>query len=296
MTEQITKAKERSLKEIKASELKHRLIVENMPQNIFVKDKNFVYISCNKNFAENLNKKPDEIVGKTDFDFFPKELAKKYRLNDKKIMKEGKTLESEEEYTLGGKRKFVHTFKTPLRNKKGGIIGVICLFCDSSKKNWVEETLMEKELLIGTEISEMMRCINEIEKGNFNCKVNIVEDSGMENLVNGFNKMVLDLKELMASKVKQTKNLEERETALRKSLWKLGNAMEELKTIDRMKNRFLATTSHELKTPITPLIIQMQLLKRGKFGKMNEKQFKSIEMIYRNIKRLDKLIDRKSVV
>jgi len=77
---------------------------------------------------------------------------------------------------------------------------------------------------------------------------------------------------------------------LKEEVNRLNTALSELKTVDRMKTNFLATTSHELKTPITPLMAQLQFLKRGDFGKLSIPQKTSVEMIERNIKRLNNLI------
>jgi len=60
-----------------------------LPQKIFHKDKNSVYVSCNKNYARDLKIQPDEIIGKTDYDFYNKELAEKYRADDKRILESG---------------------------------------------------------------------------------------------------------------------------------------------------------------------------------------------------------------
>ncbi len=73
------------------SENKYKLLIENLSQKIFSKDKNSVYVSCNKSYAHDLKIKPDEIVGKTDYDFHTKELAEKYRADDKRVMESGKT-------------------------------------------------------------------------------------------------------------------------------------------------------------------------------------------------------------
>ncbi len=62
---------------------KSRVLLENLPQKIFHKDKNSVYVSCNNNYARDLKIQPDEIIGKTDYDFYTKELAEKYRADDK---------------------------------------------------------------------------------------------------------------------------------------------------------------------------------------------------------------------
>ena len=57
---------------------------------------------------------------------------------------------------------------------------------------------------------------------------------------------------------------------------------EKLKELDRIKDDFLSVTAHELKSPITPIKAQAQLLLRGEYGELNEEQKEAIEMIRRN--------------
>ena len=64
----------------------------------------------------------------------------------------------------------------------------------------------------------------------------------------------------------------------------------DLKEIDEAKTQFLSITSHELRTPMTPIKSQLQLLLRKHFGKLNNKQVKSLRMIERNTDRLDRLL------
>jgi two-component system CheB/CheR fusion protein len=64
----------------------------------------------------------------------------------------------------------------------------------------------------------------------------------------------------------------------------------ERKKIDELKTEFLSITSHELRSPMTPMKAQLQMLLEGYFGNPNEKQKQSLEMILRNTERLDKLI------
>ena len=130
---------------LKQSEEKFRTLLENLPQKIFLKDKNLVYLSCNKHYADDLKIKPDEIKGKTDYKFYPKKLAKKYRKDDKKIMKAGKTGDIEEEYIKDGQKLFVHTVKTPVKDEKGKVIGILGIFWDITKQKKTEDALKESE-------------------------------------------------------------------------------------------------------------------------------------------------------
>ena len=76
---------------------------------------------------------------------------------------------------------------------------------------------------------------------------------------------------------------------------KLNKALElkvvDLEAVTRLKTEFLSVTSHELRTPLTPMKAQLQMLEDGYMGEMNEKQGNSIEIIQRNLTRLDTLIN-----
>ncbi|MEJ2746043.1 MAG: PAS domain S-box protein, partial [bacterium] len=94
------------------SELKYRTLLENLPQRIIYKDINSVYISCNENFAMDMKMRPAEIVGRTDYDLFPRELAESYRRVDKEVLRSGRTEYFEEKYVKGRRELVVQTVKT----------------------------------------------------------------------------------------------------------------------------------------------------------------------------------------
>ena len=121
-----------------ASENKYRTLLENLPQKIFLKDKNSVYISCNKNYAADLKIEPEEIAGRTDYDFYPKELAEKYRADDTRIVESGQIKDIEEKYIHNGQEAIVHTVKTPVRDEQGNIVAVLGIFWDITEQKRTE--------------------------------------------------------------------------------------------------------------------------------------------------------------
>jgi PAS domain S-box-containing protein len=130
---------------LRESENRYRVLVENLPQKIFLKDRNSVYISCNKGYARDVKVKPWEIAGKTDYEFFPKELAEKYRADDKRIIESGEAEEIEEQYVQDGKEVFVHTAKTPVRDEHGHVSGLLGIFWDITERKNAQEKLKRAE-------------------------------------------------------------------------------------------------------------------------------------------------------
>ncbi len=136
------KQAEQSLRE---SEERYRTLVESIPQKIFLKDKNSVYISCNRNYAEDLKIKPEEIAGHTDYNFYPRDLAEKYRADDKTVIESGNTQRIEERYIQQGEERVVETFKTPVRDDSGELVGVMGIFHDITERRKANEALRESE-------------------------------------------------------------------------------------------------------------------------------------------------------
>lgn len=133
-------ARKRAEQKILDSEVLYHSLVENLPQNILRKDLQERFTFANQRFCATLGKPLEEILGKTDFDFFPAELAAKYQQDDRRILETGEPLETVEEHQppRGGKI-YVNVVKTPIYDADGKIIGLQGIFWDITEKKRVEE-------------------------------------------------------------------------------------------------------------------------------------------------------------
>lgn len=140
---------------------RYKILLNNIPHRIFFKDNNSVYVLCNKAYANDLKINPDNIVNHTDFDFFPKELAEKYRDEDKLLIESGKSEEIDEEYEKDGEIYKIHTYKAPVRDRNGNIVGIFGIFWDISKQKKIESELMEAHQVMETIIKQLERKVQQ---------------------------------------------------------------------------------------------------------------------------------------
>ena len=64
----------------------YRSLVDALPQPVFFKNCDSVFVYVNAAMAAKMNRQPEEIIGRTDHDFFRRELADKYRQDDRRVM------------------------------------------------------------------------------------------------------------------------------------------------------------------------------------------------------------------
>jgi len=112
-------------------------------------------------------------------------------------------------------------------------------------------------------LKDLHKVTQELEKGNFSVSANIKTNDEIAELSDTFNRSVVALSRME----------------------------EERFQLDKAKSEFLSITSHELRTPITPLKAQLQMLQQEYFGPLTEKQKESLDIILRSAGRLDKIIE-----
>ena len=100
--------------------------MNSIPDIVFYKDKAGVYRGGNSAWAALVGKPLDQLIGKTDFDLFPADVAESFQSYDKAMLEAGKARRNEEWLTYpDGRKVYVETLKTPWLGRDGKVLGVL---------------------------------------------------------------------------------------------------------------------------------------------------------------------------
>ena len=139
--EDISQKREAEAK-LRDSEALYHSLVETLPQNIFRKDLQERFTFANQQFCKTLGRSLADITGKTDFDFFPPDMAAKFQRDDTRVMANGESYDTVEEHQLpDGSKIHVQVVKTPLRGAYGQITGLQGIFWDITRQKLAEEQI-----------------------------------------------------------------------------------------------------------------------------------------------------------
>jgi len=119
-------------------------LVSTIPDLIWLKDPDGIYLACNPEFERFFGAAERDILGKTDYDFVPRELADFFRAHDRAAMAAGKPTRNEEwiTYASDGRRVLLETTKMPMRTEDGRLVGVLGIGHDITV-NWRAEAELE---------------------------------------------------------------------------------------------------------------------------------------------------------
>jgi PAS domain S-box-containing protein len=130
-----------------------RTLIETIPDLIWLKDSDGKFLLCNPKFERVFGTKESEIIGKTDFDFVPSELARFFRQKDIEALEANKPLTNIEwiTYADDGHRELIETIKTPMYGSDGKIIGILGIGHDITAQLLAETNL--RKFMLGIENS-----------------------------------------------------------------------------------------------------------------------------------------------
>ncbi len=151
---------------LKDSQTMLRSILDTIPQRVFWKDINSVYLGCNQRYADDCGlATPEEIIGKTDFDMPSYQFAELYVADDQQVIKSNtpKLGYEERETRSDGTTGWVRTNKLPLRNHLGEAIGILASFEDITDDKKNKEDLRDANQQLGTWVVELEKRNHEAD-------------------------------------------------------------------------------------------------------------------------------------
>lgn len=116
---------------VERTETAHRTLLEHLPVHVLQKDLDGRFVFVSQSFSKLLGNSVDEILGKTDYDFYDEAIADKFRKDDLRVTRDGLIVDDvERTQQPDGKIAFMQVRKAPLRDASGKIIGVQGIFWD----------------------------------------------------------------------------------------------------------------------------------------------------------------------
>jgi PAS domain S-box-containing protein len=125
-----------------------RTMIDLIPAFIYAKDAQSRFTACNKLVANRMGVNPDELIGKTDFDFFPLEMAEKFFADEQALIRSGEALMDLEEIAYdktSGMNRVILTSKVPLRDAAGNLTGIVGTGYDITERKAAEERMASSE-------------------------------------------------------------------------------------------------------------------------------------------------------
>jgi PAS domain S-box-containing protein len=213
----ITKKKETEEK-LAQERILLRTLIDNLPDNIYVKDTAMRKILANKADLALIGKPEAKVLGKDDSEVYPAEVAASFMADDLTVIKKGQSVLNREEQAVDprGQSRWLLTSKLPLRDQKGNIVGLIGIGHDITERKKAENELQDREKKLTEQNMEYQR---------LNQEYLIVNEELTESL-GRIQKMNEDLK----------------------------IAKEKAEESDKLKSAFLANMSHEIRTPMNAII------------------------------------------
>lgn len=139
-------------------------ILDNLPLMAWMKDREGHFLAVNLLFATACgHASPQDLVGKTDLDIWPRDLEERYRTDDEQVIQTGTKKLVEEPIEEAGCRRWFETYKAPLFNEQGEVTGTIGSARDITERK--EAEMEREELQLQLQQSQKMESVGRLAGG-----------------------------------------------------------------------------------------------------------------------------------
>ncbi len=140
-----------------------RTLIDNLPDLIYVKDTECRFVTANTAVLDIMGTTTEDLIGKTDQNYFSKKIAKKIYADEQEVMRSGRAVIQREEHMVDarGKYRWLSTTQVPLRDNHGIIIGLVGMGRDITEHKQAEEEL--RKLSQAVEQSQVSVVITDTE-------------------------------------------------------------------------------------------------------------------------------------
>ena len=155
-----------------------KAILDGIPDLVWLKDRESRFIAANRPFGLACGVLPEDLTGKTDLDIWPRELAERYREDDRQVMESGRVKRVEEPLSDSqGRRGWIETIKVPVTDGRGQVIGTVGIARDITDRKLAEDVLNRSRDALEVEVRERTA---ELEKANEDLRSEIEERKRIE--------------------------------------------------------------------------------------------------------------------
>ncbi|MDQ7825226.1 MAG: PAS domain-containing protein [Candidatus Eremiobacteraeota bacterium] len=295
--------------ELKRELANNKTLMDSLPHFVSYKNREREYVSCNRSYARFLRIESDEIAGKTDHYFYPAELAKKLEDFDRKVIGSGKSEEFDEAFMARGHEILIRMVKVPVYDEEDAVAGILSISWDITERMRAERAIQQarefSESIVDT-IREPLLILDETmhilkASRSFYGTFGVAPEETVGKCIYDLGSRQWDiprLHELLEHIIPEALSFENYEVACdfpvigrrimllnaRRIFRELNHSKIILLAIEDITDRveaenklketreeFLATLTHDMKSPLSAMLGYLELMEKPQFGPLPEK-------------------------
>lgn len=146
--------------------MQKKALLDSIPDIAWLKDRESRFIAVNQPYGQASGVKPEDLVGKTDFDIWPKELAERYLADDRQVIVSGRTKQVEEPLIdSSGQQTWIETIKVPILDENGQVIGTAGIARDITDRKRLQNELKKHRDFLEELVWERTKDLDMANKG-----------------------------------------------------------------------------------------------------------------------------------